>query len=75
MLLSDMKREHSFRGRTETKISFEGEISHQRKHETVPRDQIIKGQNLHLEMCNPLPLMSKGEEEQATGERILKGKQ
>ena len=71
MLLSDMKRKHSFTGRTEMEISFEGEISKQRKHETGPQDQRIKGQNLHYEMCNPLPLMSKGEEEQANKESAL----
>ena len=45
MLLSDMKRKHSFRGRTETRISFQGEISEQGKHETGPQDQKDYGKN------------------------------
>ena len=42
MLLSDIKRKHNFRGRTETKISFQGENSQQGKHESGPQDQRIK---------------------------------
>ena len=50
MLLSDIKRKQSFRGRIEEKISFQGEIH--REHVTGPQDQNI----------SPLPLMSKGED-------------
>ena len=39
MLLSDIKRKHNFKGRTETKISFQGEINQQGKHEPGPQDQ------------------------------------
>ena len=81
MLLSDMKIKHHCRGRTEKKASFQGEISRQREsqknqnkwaeHGTDPQDQNImeKTWKTHWEMCNPLPLMSKGEEKQATKER------
>ena len=39
MLLSDMKRKRSLWGRTETRISFQGEISQLGKDKTGPQDQ------------------------------------
>ena len=45
MLLSDMKIKHIFRGRTKMRISFQGEISQQGKHETSPQDQKDYGKN------------------------------
>ena len=43
MLLSDMKRKRSLWGRTETRISFQGEISQLGKDKTGPQDQKYYG--------------------------------